>query len=1140
MSTNTYTFWNNQGDNYDVAVNLPDNYSWYQQQVVASRFQTAAVEFKGFGSNGSTAKALALIDLPTGRVLATTTMGPDQFLVDSLDLDSKFQVGQISSGKLILKTYDYGLATTGINLASPIANSTITITPPSGTAWSLNASYEYAGTLGSGGYLLVKNGGNTTGIYSLAPGTNSPQATWIASLPSGTYDWTGNFFASGGKLWLQTSSGQWGTSNWSETLYQLDGSTWKVVDEDQFWNNYDKVTGIYSVIRDGQSAVDLLGLTWSVKPDKFYQDQESVRLSDGSLLVRFEAGFSTEALGVGFERWLVIKNGQVLADKAFSTSVGLGLRSLKAMDDNYVYFQQVDASFTGSAGSVTALKQNAGGVTIYKIAIDKVASVLTNASDSTPLATLAGAPDVTKVAQYTQAQLPGAAAADGKLEMVHGYIPGSLFVTGDQGGLVWSAIYDSKTGDGAQYLSRIESNGAVTKSTQLSGDIVDVHADGIWCAIVVEGVNGQEQSYSLNPKTGALTLIDNVEQGEDSNDSLTGSMGSDMLFGGAGNDTLDGGSGNDTLVGGEGADTLVGGAGNDVLDGGVVTDRVNNSDRNFANYGNVQAALTINLSGITGDGSTGYGTASSTASGTDKLMNISFVKAGSGNDMITGSSAQILEQFEGGAGNDTIDGGAINAITQENSNRVSYQSSTAAVTVTLADAMQTTTKGSATGGAGTDQLIRINQVRGSAFGDTLTGSNGTTLTEHFEGMGGNDTIDGLGGFDVVRYGNAGDAATGNGVKVNLVTGTASGPNAGWDILKNIEGVFGSIYKDVLTGGNAANGTNYTTDSAKLEVFRGDAGDDTLDGGAGFDRADYTNSQSGIVANLKLTAGSTTMVTGVVSDGFGSQDKLSNIEGIRGSDFDDLLRGSDRNTHATDGYFEFFEGRAGDDMIDGRGGFDYANFLVAPNAVNVNLATGVASDGYGTTDTLLNIEGVQGSSYNDTITGNTQANVLNGRKGADMLTGGSGKDSFVFAAGDSGQATGFDKIADYAKGVLGTGDLIDYSVSLSKGGVATTAAADRASIKAITGIATFASGSGTTMADALADVAKSLSVDGLNGAVKDVAGELAFFKVNNTGDYYLFISDGVAGVGANDVVVQLIGVTSIGGIDLTGGNLTITS
>jgi hypothetical protein len=51
---------------------------------------------------------------------------------------------------------------------------------------------------------------------------------------------------------------------------------------------------------------------------------------------------------------------------------------------------------------------------------------------------------------------------------------------------------------------------------------------------------------------------------------------------------------------------------------------------------------------------------------------------------------------------------------------------------------------------------------------------------------------------------------------------------------------------------------------------------------------------------------------------------------------------------------------------------------------------------------------------------------------------------------------------------------------------------------------------------------------------DTAGEFALFTVNNTGNYYSFISDGTTGVTANDVVIQLTGVTSITSIDLTGG------
>jgi Ca2+-binding RTX toxin-like protein len=51
-------------------------------------------------------------------------------------------------------------------------------------------------------------------------------------------------------------------------------------------------------------------------------------------------------------------------------------------------------------------------------------------------------------------------------------------------------------------------------------------------------------------------------------------------------------------------------------------------------------------------------------------------------------------------------------------------------------------------------------------------------------------------------------------------------------------------------------------------------------------------------------------------------------------------------------------------------------------VVVNLATGTASDGYGGTDTLSGIENVRGSTFNDTLTGDANANWLEGGVGND--------------------------------------------------------------------------------------------------------------------------------------------------------------
>jgi uncharacterized delta-60 repeat protein len=181
-----------------------------------------------------------------------------------------------------------------------------------------------------------------------------------------------------------------------------------------------------------------------------------------------------------------------------------------------------------------------------------------------------------------------------------------------------------------------------------------------------------------------------------------------------------------------------------------------------------------------------------------------------------------------------------------------------------------------------------------------------------------------------------------------------------------------------------------------------------------------------------------------------------------------------------------------------------------------------------------LDQLYGLAGNDRLIGRYARDTIVGGTGADTIYGGDGSDILKFAAGDSGQVTGFDVVADYQRGARSTGDLIDYAKSMTIGGTAAVATATQASINASTGVATFASGSGMTMADALADVAARMT------AASDAAGEMAFFQVSKKGHMMLFISDGVAGATANDVVVQLMGISAINQIDLTGGNLTLVS
>ncbi|WP_088285346.1 calcium-binding protein [Ideonella sp. A 288] len=522
----------------------------------------------------------------------------------------------------------------------------------------------------------------------------------------------------------------------------------------------------------------------------------------------------------------------------------------------------------------------------------------------------------------------------------------------------------------------------------------------------IEGVFGSPLRDNITGNGGANRL-----EGRNGNDTLTGGLGDDTLDGGGGLDwafysgasgpvtvnlgtgSSSGAEGNDTLIGVNAVlgssfadsitgsivltsqDTFEGGAGNDTIDGAPVSDRGNYRDANWVSYALSPGVVTVNLSGITGDGSTGSGTALDGHGGTDTLRNINFVIGSPNNDTITGSTARIFELFEGGTGNDVINGGAITDLTDgRNANRVSYSSapqvgaSQVGITVDLA-------AGTASGSAGTDTLLNINQIQGSAFDDTLLGSDATAWSEQFRPAAGSDSIDGRGGEDWIRYDNATVGVTvalgGAGATIAVADG-----QGGIDTVSNIEHVRGGDFADLLTG------TNRTD---LVERFIGDSGNDTINGQGGVDWVSYFDAPAG--ANVTIGA------AGSASDGYGNTDTLLNIEQVRGSQFNDALTGSDGLV------LESFEGRNGNDTIDGRGGPDQADYFYGGGVV-VDLGAGTATtDGFGGSDTLLNIEHVRGANdFDDSLTGNAGANTLDGAGGNDYLVGAAGNDTLIGGAG----------------------------------------------------------------------------------------------------------------------------------------------
>ena len=59
------------------------------------------------------------------------------------------------------------------------------------------------------------------------------------------------------------------------------------------------------------------------------------------------------------------------------------------------------------------------------------------------------------------------------------------------------------------------------------------------------------------------------------------------------------------------------------------------------------------------------------------------------------------------------------------------------------------------------------------------------------------------------------------------------------------------------------------------------------------------------------------------------------------------------------------------------------------AVTIDLLAGKADGGFAKGDSFVDVEGIEGSTFGDFITGDNEANFLRGGKGGDYLDGGDG-------------------------------------------------------------------------------------------------------------------------------------------------------
>ncbi|SDY83501.1 M10 family metallopeptidase C-terminal domain-containing protein [Nitrosomonas sp. Nm33] len=230
----------------------------------------------------------------------------------------------------------------------------------------------------------------------------------------------------------------------------------------------------------------------------------------------------------------------------------------------------------------------------------------------------------------------------------------------------------------------------------------------------------------------------------------------------------------------------------------------------------------------------------------------------------------------------------------------------------------------------------------------------------------------------------------------------------WDSVKNIPVFVGretpmayDIYAiQYLYGANTSyhSGNDTYTFSPNNPFYKTiwDAGgNDTIDV-SNFSLSNIIDLNGGSYSTISFSAPGSSWFNGANDLGIAFNVVIENA--IGGSGNDTLIGNSADNVLDAGVGDDTLKGGLGNDELIGGKGFDRAYYDDATSSVTVNLATGASSGGAGN-DTLNGIEGVMGSAFNDTLTGDKNANNLVGGAGNDRLNGGAGVDTMSGGLGN---------------------------------------------------------------------------------------------------------------------------------------------
>jgi Ca2+-binding RTX toxin-like protein len=313
------------------------------------------------------------------------------------------------------------------------------------------------------------------------------------------------------------------------------------------------------------------------------------------------------------------------------------------------------------------------------------------------------------------------------------------------------------------------------------------------------------------------------------------------------------------------------------------------------------ALSTLRLTGVAG------------TTGVDTMLGdaaVNTMSGGAGNDWLVGKGGNDVlngdagdDMLEGGAGADTLNGGAdrVSAGLAIDPNdlasygdTITYAASAAAVSIDLA--LRTASGGDAQGDIiGLDgTYASLENVTGSKFNDTLKGD---ARANRLIGGGGNDTLDGAAGDDVLVSTSGGRSSLiGGDGDDNLSGGHSQNGGNGNDLMFTTFAGDATFAGATLTGGA---GNDRISAGVGADTLAGGTGDDIMDGGAGNDVLNGDGDNDTLVGGSGNDALQGGVGNDILAGGLGS---------------DTLNGGADNDTYV-------FDANSGTDYISGAEGTD---------------------------------------------------------------------------------------------------------------------------------------------------------------------------------------------------------------------------